>query len=390
MKIVQVCLTIDQLQGGAPCSTLGSFIELNKNGIDSNIFAFGESKISISNPMFLPKIKPELRKKILTIYRDKQNLYGHFLSFKEFKNFYTLCSNADLIIVHQIYGLHSIYSIFCCKKLRKPFIIMPHGSLTKYDQSQKAWKKKIANLMFYSWFLRNANSIFVASEIEALEVQKSFKINDLAIVGLGFPMHNEKILIDSKKSDGEINLLFMGRITKKKRLDLTIRALHSLAEEYPNIRLIVAGDGDRKLVKQYTRLVEELDITEMVVFKGWLSASEKWREIDNSDFFILNSEDENFAVIVPEVQSRGIPAILTKNVAFAEIVRKYNSGVVLDSNDVPQIVEGFKKISLMDYAVMSKNAIRCAKSSEWEEIIQIWISNLDRVMGLVNTKPSEI
>jgi glycosyltransferase involved in cell wall biosynthesis len=258
---------------------------------------------------------------------------------------------------------------------------MPHGSLTEYDQKHHRIRKYLVNKIIIERYLLNAASIFVASDIESFEAQKLFSVENTAVVGLGFPMASGLSPILQKIPSDDLKILFMGRITQKKCLDLTIKALAFLKLNHPKLCLTVAGDGDQKLIQEYKDLAINLNLSDCINFVGWLSSDSKWKAIDASDIFVLNSEDENFAVIVPEVQCRGVPVVLTKKVAFSAFVEKYNSGVVIESLDIHAIVEGFESILKLDYQDLSKNALKCASNSEWDKIISVWISNMNRVIN---------
>lgn len=381
MKVLQICLMIDQQQGGAPCSILGSFEAFRKNGFDSTIIALGESIESISKPSFLPDLESRHQSKVVCITRKKQSRHGHILKFHELKKLHSKFTDADVVLSHQVYGLQSIYT-YCLSKITKtPYIVMPHGSLTEYDQKHHRIRKYLANKIIIERFLLNATSIFVASDIEEFEVQNLFSVENTTVVGLGFRMTPGLSPILQKKPSEKLKILFMGRITQKKRLDLTIKALAFLKLNHPNVFLTVAGDGDQKLIQEYKDLAINLDLSNCIDFVGWLSSDSKWKAIDESDIFVLNSEDENFAVIVPEVQSRGVPVVLTKNVAYSDFIKQYNSGVVIESHNIHEIVEGFELILKLDYQHLSINAIRCASYSEWDKIIIAWISNINQLIN---------
>lgn len=381
MRILQICLTIDQQKGGAPYSTLGSSEALNKHGVDSEIIAFGESKASISKPSFLPDLEFKFRNKIVCITRKKQNRHGHVLKIHELKKLYSKFKDVDVVLAHQIYGLHSIYTYFLSRITKTPYIVMPHGSLTEYDQKHHRKRKYIANKIIVERYLSNAASIFVASDIESFEIKNLFSVENTVVVGLGFSKALRLNPILKKIPSDDLKILYMGRITHKKRLDLTIKALAFLKLNHPNISLTVAGDGDQKLVQEYKDLAINLKLSDCINFVGWLSSDSKWKAIDESDIFVLNSEDENFAVVVPEVQSRGVPVVLTQKVAFSDFVKKYNSGVVIESLDIHAIVEGIESIIKQDFQDLSINALRCALNSEWDKVISAWITNLNRVIN---------
>jgi len=380
MKILQVCVFIDQLQGGAPCSTLGSFMALRSAGIDTEIFALGEGLSSSTKSGFLPNLDESSKENISWIARDQQSSHGHVLKIGEMKSLFLKIAKHDCVVVHQVYGLHSIYVYLFCLITKKPYIVMPHGSLTSYDQRHHRFRKKLANLLFTKNFIRHANSIFVATDIESAQLSKSFKTRSISIVGLGFPKPFKYEILETKKLSDPVSILFMGRITEKKRLDLTIRAIAELKMRQFRVQLTVAGDGPNEMIEKFRKLALDLGVSEFVQFLGWVTGEEKRTAILSADYFVLNSEDENFAVIVPEVQSFGVPVLLTDKVAFSEFVSQHESGVVIQSLEVSSIVQGFEKLFQLNFDTLSENAIKCAKDSEWEEVILDWIARFSQIL----------
>jgi glycosyltransferase involved in cell wall biosynthesis len=259
---------------------------------------------------------------------------------------------------------------------------MPHGSLTKYDQNHHKFRKILFNFIFLKMYLKNAKKIFVASKIEAIEIAAGFPNTEVAVVGLGFPKQEAKALIHFEMNSLMPIFLFMGRITRKKRLDLTILAFAKFNSKFPGSKLIVAGDGALRDTRILRDLVDDLDLAHLIDFRGWLFGNDKINALNDSDFFILNSEDENFAVIVPEVQQLGIPALVSRAVAYSEVVSKYSSGVVIEDLTIESIVTGMEKLVGHKYSELALNALAGSKSVEWRIVIDKWVAEIRSLSAL--------
>ncbi|HEV2122706.1 MAG TPA: glycosyltransferase family 4 protein, partial [Chloroflexota bacterium] len=85
-------------------------------------------------------------------------------------------------------------------------------------------------------------------------------------------------------NDGKINILFVGRLEKRKGLIYLLRALPYVRYHFPNIRLIVIGAFDQDQLEEYREYVRQAGIGE-VIFKGFVSGEEKMRYYQSCDVF---------------------------------------------------------------------------------------------------------
>ena len=93
----------------------------------------------------------------------------------------------------------------------------------------------------------------------------------------------------------------------------------------------------------------------------------------NSRLLILPSENENFAIVVAEALSAGIPCVVSKNVGLAEIIQKNNAGEVIGELNPNSIAEGILKVLLGDRQKLRSAAFRSAEISlDWSDIANRW------------------
>ncbi len=90
---------------------------------------------------------------------------------------------------------------------------------------------------------------------------------------------------DLNKAESTICFYFVGGITPIRGLDIVVEGFSLLAEKYSNIKLIVAGDGcDLQNIKQKA---EEHNISEIVVFLGWVNQYEALNLMQSADIMLL-------------------------------------------------------------------------------------------------------
>ena len=174
----------------------------------------------------------------------------------------------------------------------------------------------------------------------------------------------------------------MGRITPKKRLDIALEAYKYLPKEVRlGSKLVICGSGNNDYMNLIKNKAEELSIADEVYFKGWVSTDEKAIILNNSDCFLLTSEDENFAIAAGEALAYGIPCVLSKQVALSSLVEKHNAGIVFSDLQPSSISEAMLHMFNSDMNEMRKRALRASEELKWEFISTKWELAFKRVIG---------
>jgi glycosyltransferase involved in cell wall biosynthesis len=342
------------------------------------ILVCGQSVNNIQiNSVFFDKLS-QSGAGVKMLRRRDESKYGAVLRFHELKSVWSEINKADFVILHQVFELQYIAIFPTLLLSKKPFAVMPHGTLTNYQRKQHRLRKFLFLPATYS-FLNSAKAIFVATEQEKNQLPR-FLQGKGSIVGLGIDTRDRKTR-DPVKSSRTFNLLFMGRIAKKKRLDIALEAF-ALASKKSDFKMkfIVCGSGDEGDMAQLKELVVALHIEAEVEFRGWVDFAEKQLAFQESDCFILTSEDENFAIAAAEALAHGVPCILSSNVALASMVTKHSAGIVFEELDPHEIEKAIIKVSTLDKQVSKNAALLAASELSWEKIAEQWESSIESIL----------
>jgi glycosyltransferase involved in cell wall biosynthesis len=375
MKLLQVTAALETSFGGPPNVVLNSHKNLMDAGFDTSLLVVGQRSSSFHEN---PEIQKILGDNVHLFPSRKSGLHGKVLSFREIIKFYKLIVQSDCVLTHQLYNFQNIYLMIIAKSVNKPIILMPHGTLTHYQKNQHRFRKLLVDDVFFDKFIKNANAIAVATNDEMNQLGDELLCKAKKI---GIGINEMKLESVSRETPSIFNFLYIGRLDPIKRVDLTLVAFSKFLLKYPNSFLRIAGDGDSKIVRALHELVTDLKISEKVQFTGWVRGEQKSIIFTSSDFIILNSEKENFAIGIAEGQSFGLPALITRFVAFSEIVEEYGSGVVVETLSVESIVEGMVRLVNLDYVTLSNNSLMAAKSTSWPVVIPHWIDLVTSVIA---------
>ena len=378
MRILTVSGPLHREFGGPPLAETGVAASLATLGHQVKILICGQSVNDIQiNSVFFDRLGHS-GAEIKVLRRRDESKYGTLLRFHELKSVRSDVNKSDFVILHQVFELQyiAIFPILLFSK--KPFALMPHGTLTTYQRKQHRLRKLLFLPATYA-FLNSAKAIFVATEQEKDQLPRFLQLKG-SIVGLGIDTRDPqtRARINSSRT---FNLLYMGRIAKKKRLDIALQAF-ALASKKSDFKMkfIVCGSGEERDIEQLKELVVALHIQAEVEFRGWVDSSEKQLAFQESDCFILTSEDENFAIAAAEALAYGVPCILSSNVALASIVTKHSAGIVFEELDPHEIEKAISKVSTLDKQVSKNAALLAASELSWDRIADQWESRIESIL----------
>jgi glycosyltransferase involved in cell wall biosynthesis len=120
-------------------------------------------------------------------------------------------------------------------------------------------------------------------------------------------------------------ILYAGRISTEKNIDMLADAYERLAAERQDVQLAFVGDGPA-LPQLKKRFADRSD----VVFTGFLRGESLARAYASADLFVFPSTTDTFGNAVLEAQAAGLPAIVSDQGGPQEIVRPQNSGLILN------------------------------------------------------------
>ena len=140
------------------------------------------------------------------------------------------------------------------------------------------------------------------------------------------------------------HLLYLGRLHKKKGVDLLIMALASIKRERPELlkewKVDLVGWDDENCREGLEKIVGQNSLEDVVVFHGGLYGEDKQRMYANADGYILPSHGEGLPMTVLEAWSWKLPVVITPE---CHIPEGYDADAAIKINDnVESVEEGLK------------------------------------------------
>lgn len=133
-------------------------------------------------------------------------------------------------------------------------------------------------------------------------------------------------------ADGKLNVLFVGRLEKRKGLDYLLRACGKVKMQFPNFRLIVVGPGTR-LRPGYEKLVEDMKLID-VISTGFVSSSELPTYYRSADIFCAPATGgESFGIVLLEAMASGKPVVATDIEGYTSLLAHGEEGLIVPPRD---------------------------------------------------------
>jgi glycosyltransferase involved in cell wall biosynthesis len=130
-----------------------------------------------------------------------------------------------------------------------------------------------------------------------------------------------------------VKLLYVGRVSREKNLDLLVRAYREHLSGRNDLKLILVGDGP-----DLTRLKGQLRGDD-VVFTGQLTGEDLSQAYASSDIFVFPSCTDTFGNVVLEAQASGLPVVVTDRGGPRENMIHGETGFVVPGGDPLALAE---------------------------------------------------
>lgn len=131
-------------------------------------------------------------------------------------------------------------------------------------------------------------------------------------------------------------LVFVGRLTTEKQIDVVLRALAKL-DPALDVTLDVVGKGDQR--RNLEQLAHQLGLDGRVRFHGHTSDAELRAFLTNASAFVIASIAELQSIATMEAMASGLPVVAADAVALPHLVHDGENGYLFEPGNVDDLVE---------------------------------------------------
>ncbi len=179
----------------------------------------------------------------------------------------------------------------------------------------------------------------------------------------------------------KLTMVTVGRLVRHKRIDKIIEAISVIRVKYPNVELLIIGEGPEK--ENLENLTRELGIESNVNFYGSVDHSKILDLIQNADMLVLNSIYEGLPHVVIEAMACGTPVIATNIKGTNEVVEDGETGLLVSPDNDKELKD--KIILLLKNKELRKRLVENAYKNvmgkfTWEKNLSMLEKELEGII----------
>lgn len=266
----------------------------------------------------------------------------------------------DIAPLRDLYALFAVWRFLRRERFDLVFSITPKGGMVAMLAARLAGVRvRIHCFTGQVWATRRGLARFLLQSVDRVlaqaashlladsESQRRFLVDQgvvheskVAVIGSGSicgvdvdrfcPDPDARMRVRSRHglADGETCLLFVGRLTQEKGVTDLIEAFRRLAEDHPNLRLMLVGPDEGGLA-------ERVGDVPGVVFAGYTQAVEEYMAA--ADVLCLPSYREGFGSVLIEAGACGLPVVASSVYGITDAVVDGQTGLLHQPRNIDDL-----------------------------------------------------
>ena len=230
-------------------------------------------------------------------------------------------------------------------------------------------------MMVQGFVLRRASIVITPSKYLGQAIEKAYGINPSRVVtNYNATEDTEKLPFEPTRVRHQI--MTTARLVAWKGVRGIIEGVRILKQRYPDIRLMIAGDGPE--MSDLQSLSQKLDVRDEVIFLGKVSRAETWRLRKNSEVYVLNSTYEGLPHTVLTSFAAEIPVVATNIPGTNEAVYGEDTGLLVEPEHPEEVARAIERL-FEDEALRKRLVLNGKKLLENKFSWQTHIENLESI-----------
>lgn len=253
---------------------------------------------------------------------------------------------------------------------------LAHNKLT-FRYSERWFKKNYNRLLFPPFWLyyynrhtryRNSNLYMLcASAYTASDAAKVFAYPDKCFKW-GYFTEVDKFDFEASfaSKQGTMHILWCARFLVWKHPELVVRLARKLKDSGYTFVIDMFGSGEEL---EHTKLLaKELDVEDVVAFKGNVPNSQILAEMRKHDIFLFTSDrNEGWGAVLNEAMSSGCAVVASNEIGSVPFLVKHGeNGLIFKSKDVDSLYENVK------YLMENRQERYRISKSAYETMLNVW------------------
>lgn len=343
MRVLHVIPSMAARTGGPPVAVVESALALRDCGVESVVFATDmaepasartRARVTLED---MPDGASDVDVRLFPARAPRRLAYAADLA----RELARQTRSFDVLHIHSLYLYPQFAAYRAARRTGVPYVVSPRGALDPYLRRQNRPVKALAGVAFQDAMLAHASTLHLTSVDEERLTDDIAPDVARAVIPNGIrwpqfqtlPPGDEFRRAHLRGHDGPL-VLFLGRMARKKGIDLLVRAFALLRAAVPDAMLALAGPDDECLRPELEALATDLGVADRIAFTGMLRGDDRLGALAACDVWALPSHSENFGIAVAEALAAGCAVVVAPGVNIAPEMAAGGAGIVADATPV--------------------------------------------------------
>lgn len=281
----------------------------------------------------------------------------------------------DIIFTHNYRHLHTTKCLKIAEKLRKKgkkcrVFLVTHAPFPEGNVTRSLLAKLVVK--FYDKFigpktLNKFDKILTISHWEIPFLLKAgARKNKIIYIPNGIPGE----FFTQKKTEKEKNkILYLGRVSPKKKLETLIKAIPYLKDK--KIKIEIVGPREKDYYDYLLKIIKETDTSNRILFSESIyDLKNKIKKIDSAKIYILPSRVEGMPQSLIEAMAREKIVIGSNSLAIRDLIKDKENGFLFEFNNPQDLAKKINEALKQKNSKVQKQARKSVEDFSWNKIIK--------------------
>lgn len=252
----------------------------------------------------------------------------------------------DVAHLHACRNMPGAIAAYHLRQAGVPYVLAPNGTAPRIERRRLA--KLAFDLVAGRRILNEAARVLAVSDAERRQL-RALGVAAPAIRAIPNPVDLDEftppVMRGAFRRRFDIPagpvVLFLGKLTPRKRLDVLVRAFARLGRS--DASLVIAGN-DMGAGSAARALAQSLGIEPRTTFTGLLRAHERLEALADADVLVYPSEHEIFGLVPLESLLSGTPVVVADDSGCAEVLGATGGGRIVPLGDAGALAQAIDSI----------------------------------------------
>jgi glycosyltransferase involved in cell wall biosynthesis len=246
------------------------------------------------------------------------------------------CDGGGVDVVHAHWWVPGGVAAALARRSGRPLVVTLHGTDVALARSVPGARYLLRAVASESARLTAVSSTLArfAAEASGLPPQ--------AIAVSPMPL----LLTPKQAVPGRLGVVFVGRLTRQKRVAVLLEALGLLASRGRPLDLTVVGDGPERA--ELERRAARPDLAGRVRFTGEVPPEDVPGHLSHARLLVLPSVDEGLGLVIAEALVSGVPVVGARSGGIPDLMTAPYSGLLVAPDDPSALADAIAEVAADD------------------------------------------